>query len=110
MLPLTRARMIGFKARMEVVMSSDSGSPIPDPAPPTEAEWETARRALAASMRRASIAELGGFRPLDMAVSSWWGGNFVGAPGEAVPVCVQTGRIMHPVLQNPARSAALCAG
>jgi hypothetical protein len=67
--------------------------------PPTEAEWEAARRILAASLRRASLAQIGGFRPPDIAVSSWWGGNFVSEPGETVPVREKSGRIMHPVLQ-----------
>jgi uncharacterized protein (DUF1330 family) len=67
--------------------------------PPTEAEWEAALEAVAASMRPASVAQIGGFRPRDAAVSSWWGGNFVGLPDETIPVCARTGRTMQPVLQ-----------
>ncbi len=62
---------------------------------------------MAAAVRRlhemakpASLGQIGGRKPnKENRAASWWGGNFLGAKDEDVPVCNQTGRPMHPVLQ-----------
>jgi len=67
---------------------------------PTAEEWQLAKNNLKKAERNASFAELGGFRPdKDNRKTSWWGGNFLGLKGEDIPVCEDSGRIMHPVLQ-----------
>lgn len=65
-------------------------------------ELAEARRLLEESAKPAMLGELGGFRPPDTnnRLTSWWGGNFVGLPGEAVPICEISGRVMHPILQT----------
>ena len=74
--------------------------PISDTRAPTDEEWKLAKDNLDKAKRNASFAELGGFRPeKDNRVTSWWGGNFLGAKGEVIPVCRDSGRLMHPVLQ-----------
>lgn len=67
---------------------------------PTAEEWQIAKDNLDKARRNASFAELGGFRPnKDNRHTSWWGGNFLGQQNETVPVCKESGRVMHPVLQ-----------
>ena len=67
---------------------------------PTEDEWQLAKDNLKKAGRNASFAELGGFRPnKNNRETSWWGGNFLGLEGDAVPICKNSGRKMHPVLQ-----------
>lgn len=67
---------------------------------PTPEEWQLAKDNLEKSRRDASFGELGGFRPdKDNRVTSWWGGNFLGTQDEEVPICLVSGRKMHPVLQ-----------
>lgn len=48
-------------------------------------------------LRRASIAEIGGFRPRDEPVTSYFGGRFVGRAGEQWPL--NNGQPMIPLLQ-----------
>lgn len=68
---------------------------------PTQDEWAQARELLNKSARPALLGQIGGARPEDKAdrFRSWWGGNFLASPNEAVPVCAKSGRAMHPVLQ-----------
>lgn len=48
----------------------------------------------------AVFGEIGGERPpKDKRATSWWGGNFLGAEGELVPVSEHSGRPMHPLVQ-----------
>jgi hypothetical protein len=54
-------------------------------------------RHLDAARRRASVAQVGGFRPPGTAVASWFGRRFVGAAGEAWPL--NDGEPMLPLLQ-----------
>jgi hypothetical protein len=53
--------------------------------------------ALDAALRTASVAQVGGFRPPETSLSSWFGGHFVGLPGEAWPL--DGGESMLPILQ-----------
>ncbi|MCC5850838.1 MAG: DUF1963 domain-containing protein [Verrucomicrobia bacterium] len=48
-------------------------------------------------LRKASIAEIGGFQPPDDPLSSWFGGHAVSLPDEAVPDFA--GKLMFPLLQ-----------
>lgn len=48
-------------------------------------------------LRQASIAQIGGFRPLDEPVTSYFGGQFVGEQGEEWPL--NDGQPMIPLLQ-----------
>lgn len=48
--------------------------------------------------RPASVAEIGGFRPPDTPLTSWFGGNFVGLPGEEWPMGAN--ELMVPLLQG----------
>jgi hypothetical protein len=52
---------------------------------------------LDALLRKASIAEIGGFRPPDDPFASWFGGHAVALPDEPVPEC--DGTPMFPLLQ-----------
>ncbi len=52
---------------------------------------------LDALRRKAAIAEIGGFRPPDDSLSSWFGGHAVMLPDEAVPE--YNGKPMFPLLQ-----------
>jgi hypothetical protein len=72
-----------------------------DYAPPTPDEIREAIATLRQELRPASIGALGGFRPPDKNErhGSWWGGNFLAMPGEAIPRCNVTHREMHPILQ-----------
>src|SRR5688500_15808023 len=54
-------------------------------------------RALDGSLRKASVAQIGGFRPPETSLTSWFGGHFVGAPDEAWPL--NDGEPMLPLLQ-----------
>lgn len=67
----------------------------------TAAEFGQARQILEEASSPASLAQLGGFRPDDAAnrQSSWWGGNFLGLPGELPPICAASGKMMSPILQ-----------
>lgn len=53
--------------------------------------------ALDRHVRRAAIAEIGGFRPPDAPITSYFGGQFVAEPGEAWPL--NDGQPMIPLLQ-----------
>lgn len=67
---------------------------------PTEEEWQLAKDNLKKAAKNASLAELGGTKPeKENRHTSWWGGNFLGLNEEKVPVCAESGREMHPVLQ-----------
>ncbi|MBA4492517.1 hypothetical protein [Paracoccus sp. S1E-3] len=52
---------------------------------PTEQEWAEARKLLAASDRPITTFRLGGQRPADTRLASWWGGNFVAPVPEDAP-------------------------
>lgn len=64
-------------------------------------EIQQAIKALNAAQRSSCFGQLGGFRPSDIndRYTSWWGGNFLAAKGEAIPKCMKTGNTMSPVLQ-----------
>jgi hypothetical protein len=49
------------------------------------------------NLRKASIAQVGGFRPPDDPLASWFGGQGVGLPGEVLPK--YNGKDMFPLLQ-----------
>ena len=67
---------------------------------PTPQEMQAALSRLDELATKAVLGEIGGGRPQkDNRATSWWGGNFLGAKDEAVPVCNCSGRTMHPVLQ-----------
>ncbi len=67
---------------------------------PTSEELRIAKDNLIKTGRNASFGELGGVRPEKKNhFKSWWGGNFIGSENEKVPVCQDSGRKMHPVLQ-----------
>lgn len=67
---------------------------------PTSKEMNRAMLRLDELAKPAIFGEIGGGKPQqDNRAASWWGGNFLGAPGEDVPICNQSGKIMHPVLQ-----------
>lgn len=53
--------------------------------------------ALDRALRKASIAQIGGFRPAETPVASWFAGHFVGAPDERWPL--SDGEPMLPLLQ-----------
>lgn len=53
--------------------------------------------ALDASLQKASVAQIGGFRPPETSLTSWFGGRFVGTADETWPV--NEGEPMLPVLQ-----------
>lgn len=55
-------------------------------------------RDLDRSLRRASVAQIGGFRPPDTSLTSWFGGRFVGAANEPWPRN-DAGEPMLPLLQ-----------
>ena len=68
--------------------------------PPTPQEMQTALSRLDELATSAILGEIGGGRPdKDNRATSWWGGNFLGAEDEDVPICNRSGRSMHPVLQ-----------
>ena len=48
-------------------------------------------------LRPSSVAQIGGFRPLDFSIASWFGGTGVGLPGESLPTF--QGERMFPLLQ-----------
>lgn len=54
-------------------------------------------RKLDLHLRKSSIAQVGGFRPPEGGISSWFGGQFVGVDGEAWPV--GEGGLMVPLIQ-----------
>ncbi|NVK34082.1 MAG: DUF1963 domain-containing protein [Rhodobacteraceae bacterium] len=67
---------------------------------PTEQEMQTAVKRLDELATTAIFGEIGGSKPQkENRAASWWGGNFLGAQHEEVPVCNQSGQAMHPVLQ-----------
>ncbi|MGG6893738.1 DUF1963 domain-containing protein [Rhizobium sp. BR 315] len=67
---------------------------------PTDEEMQLALRTLQQMVRPAVFGEIGGEKPQrNNRAASWWGGNFLGAEGEMVPVCEQSGRPMHPLVQ-----------
>lgn len=67
---------------------------------PSEAEMHAARRTLDEMVRPAILGGIGGAKPQkNDRATSWWGGNFLGAEGETIPVCARSGRPMHPLLQ-----------
>lgn len=47
---------------------------------------EDALSRIQALARPASVAQIGGFRPPNTSLASWFGGNFVGHPGETWPM------------------------
>lgn len=63
-------------------------------------------RLLDQQRRPASVAEVGGFRPPDDPLVSWFGGHFVGAEGETWPE--HQGRPMWPLLQVFTRELPYC--
>lgn len=44
---------------------------------PTTEEWAQAKALLAASAREICALQLGGQRPVETRLASWWGGNFI---------------------------------
>lgn len=56
-----------------------------------------ARQELDGLLRKASVAEVGGFRPPDTHLTSWFGGRGVGLPGETLPT--HNSNDMFPLLQ-----------
>ncbi len=56
-----------------------------------------ARQQLDSLLRKAAVAEVGGFRPPDTYLTSWFGGPGVGLPGETLPI--YNGKDMFPLLQ-----------
>lgn len=67
---------------------------------PTQQELQTAVKRLNEMATIAILGEIGGSKPQKKnRAASWWGGNFLGAQDEDVPVCNKSGRAMHPVLQ-----------
>lgn len=54
-------------------------------------------RVLDRSIRKASVAQIGGFRPPETPLTSWFGGRFVGDPHETWPL--NEGGPMLPLLQ-----------
>lgn len=70
------------------------------PVEPTTSQMAAALLRLDRLAALAVFGQIGGVRPRkDDRATCWWGGNFLGAEGEAVPVCARSGRAMHPVLQ-----------
>lgn len=69
-------------------------------AEPSQQEMQTAVNRLDELATTAILGEIGGSKSQkENRAASWWGGNFLGAQDEDVPVCSQSGRAMHPVLQ-----------
>jgi hypothetical protein len=67
---------------------------------PTSREMQSALKRLEELAAPALLGEIGWSKPeKGNRAKSWWGGNFLGEKDEVVPVCEQSGRIMHPVLQ-----------
>jgi hypothetical protein len=67
---------------------------------PSDLEMQAALYRLQQMARPAVFGEIGGEKPeKDNRATSWWGGNFLGVKGEGVPVCEQSGRLMHPLVQ-----------
>ncbi|NSX56069.1 DUF1963 domain-containing protein [Parasulfitobacter algicola] len=67
---------------------------------PTHQEMQTAMHRLNELAKTAILGEIGGSKPQkENRATSWWGGNFLGAQDEEVPVCNRSGQMMHPVLQ-----------
>ena len=67
---------------------------------PTAQEMQSALVRLNEMATTAIFGELGGSKPeKEDRAASWWGGNFLGAANEDLPVCNQSGREMHPILQ-----------
>lgn len=81
--------------------------PVPEPkvvrprvVEPTLQEMKLAMHRLDELATTAILGEIGGGKPQkENRAASWWGGDFLGAQGEDVPVCKQSGHAMHPVLQ-----------
>ncbi len=92
-----------FARWLKSLLSQPNSSPklfAPKAEPPTPQEMQTALSRLDELATRAILGEIGGDRPeRDNRATSWWGGNFLGAEDEEVPVCKRSGRSMHPVLQ-----------
>lgn len=73
--------------------------PLAD-APPSDSEVQAALHKLQQMVRPVVFGEIGGEKPQkDNRAASWWGGNFLGAEGEGVPVCERSGLPMHPLVQ-----------
>ena len=69
-------------------------------AEPSPQEMQCAINKLDELVAPAILGEIGGGRPQkDNRAASWWGGNFLGAHDEDIPICKKSGRTMHPVLQ-----------
>lgn len=67
---------------------------------PSKADWQAARALLKTRKRPAVLGRIGGDRPkAGSDETSWWSGNFLGAPNEEIPVCRTSGRTMQPLLQ-----------
>ncbi|GLR60659.1 DUF1963 domain-containing protein [Rhizobium indigoferae] len=67
---------------------------------PTDPEIQSGLHTLQQMLRPAVFGEIGGEKPQkDNRAASWWGGNFLGAEDEVVPVCERSGRPMHPLIQ-----------
>ena len=68
--------------------------------PPTAAEIQAASLRLDELVKLAIFGEIGDAEPDENnRARSWWGGNFLGAKGETVPVSKAFGHEMHPLLQ-----------
>jgi hypothetical protein len=67
---------------------------------PTQQEKRTALNRLDELATPAILGEIGGSKPQkENRAASWWGGNFLGAHDEDIPICKKSGRTMHSVLQ-----------
>ncbi|MCF1485642.1 DUF1963 domain-containing protein [Agrobacterium vitis] len=67
---------------------------------PTDHEMQQALDILHQMVKPAVFGKIGGEKPQkNNRATSWWGGNFLGAEGELVPVCQTSGRPLHPLIQ-----------
>ncbi|WP_312531713.1 DUF1963 domain-containing protein [Paracoccus sp. (in: a-proteobacteria)] len=92
-----------FFDRIKALFSQRVSSPQAMRAMPVELTQQEIQRALDRLdelARTAILGEIGGSKPQqENRATSWWGGNFLGAQDEDVPICNRSGKKMHPVLQ-----------
>ncbi|NRA86187.1 MAG: DUF1963 domain-containing protein [Rhizobiales bacterium] len=70
------------------------------PVEPTSQEMQFALSRLNELVNFVIFGEIGGVEPQkNNRAKSWWGGNFLATEGEGIPICKQSGRSMHPILQ-----------